>query len=222
MALETLRSLDEETIPQDLDQLERDMSDAIDQEEKSAFAVQASIRSEAITAAQDAQRAPAAALASRFRAKAPTVTAPTSPLNIMVANNNRPSLFLGAKPTMTASQSLFMTGIDYMKQLNRSNAPKPTNRKNAALDLVEAANIVRASTISPIRGAKLSIALGGGSGAADALKFQLGQVRHAKDNQFESYARLMKGLSQGFEDAEQYANHHKDVAKLTKKAPAFS
>jgi hypothetical protein len=221
MALETLRSLDEETIPQDLDQLERSMSDAIDQEEKSAFAVQASTRSEAIAATQEARRAPAMALASRFRTKAPVINAPTSPLNIMVANNNRPSLFLGAKPTVTASQSLFMTGIDYMKQLNRSNAPKP-NKKNTGLDLVEAANVVRASTISPIRGAKLSMALGGGTGTVDALKLQLGQIRHAKDNQFESYARLMKGLEQGFEDAEQFANRHKDVAKLTRKAPAFS
>ena len=220
MALETLRSLDEETIPQDLDQLERSMSDAIDQEEKSAFAVQASVRSQAMAAAQDAQRAPVTAFATRFKAKAPS---PTSPLNIMVANNNRPSMFLGAKPTMTASQSLFMTGIDYMKQLARPNAPKPVRNKNAALDLVEAANIVRASTISPIRGAKLSVALGAGSsGMADALKFQLGQVRHAKDNQFESHARLMRGLSQGFEDAEQFAHQHKDSAKLTKKAPAFS
>lgn len=177
MAREKLGCIDEETVVQDLDLLEREVMALIDQQMK------------------EASNVPAAATlrdTSKF----------------IPANGNRPgaearqklSLFLrrpvedGEKP----GKSRFLLVAELLQPEKKTQPGR-----SPALGGTLVSGQAFAAPLNPV-----------------ALQQELGQIRHAKAHQYESVARLLKGLAQGDDTAEHYAaQYHPALLKRLLKAP---
>lgn len=173
MSYEKLVSMNNETVPQDLDQMERDVLLMIEQQARDA-ANQQDVATEAPAAAQ-----------SKFARRRPTPQQrrPEQPLPFF-------SLFMGKdKSQKQAAHSRFLLPVNANAQPCDS-AQKPAEKKTA---VTRRAN---------------------GSVSTTALQAELGQIRHAKVHQYESVARLLHGLAQGNDVAENIAaTRHPELLK---------
>lgn len=177
MSYEKLVSIASETVPQDLDQMERDVMLMIEQQARDA-ANQQTVTAVETTPAQ-----------SKFTGRKQGITQqPRKP-----AEQPLPffSLFASGKDRQPkiAADSRFLLHVNANTQAPGACAQKPADTKTVTRRL--------GANVSPT-----------------ALQAELGQIRHAKVHQYESVARLIQGLAQGNDVAENIAaTRHPELLK---------
>ena len=155
MARAKLVSLEEETVPQDLDQLEKDVQLLLEQQEKDAALAEAS---------------------SKF-----------------VSNCSAPE-----KDQEKKKDKKTKVPSSFLK--NPAQHPEKPENKDESRFLQKPEKKKKQKNPATVRNTRFSTPL-----AAAALQQELGHIRRAKGEQYQSTVRLLKGLAQGDDAAEQYA-----------------
>lgn len=234
MILQKLGNLREEMTPQDLEQMERDIQIAIEEDAKQApdaASVAQSSLSQTVTPqtvaspAITAQVTPAAPAASSFmKTTEPETKTPAPRASSFLSRQRVPSVVEEAQKPAGFMSRLFSPSPRDMQVSPVSlfaGAMSPGAARfrpsllqdNNAPDLGETSRLARSSLSSPMSGVALSrAALPRDLALSQLLKSELGQVRRARENSFDSLSRLLKGLAAGDEDAENFANHNPDIA----------
>lgn len=188
MAREKLGCIDDETVPQDLDLLEKEVMTLIDQQMK------------------EAANAP-------LVRKATCVEAPIfENSKFAAANAHKQEQQRGKHSAL----SLFLR-----KQPQQRGKPENSHFLFASNNFVpEKKPHFVPGKFTAVQGASVSSQAVSIHFCPTALQQELGHIRHAKAHQYESVARLLKGLAQGDDIAEQYVvRHHPDLLKKLFKAP---
>ena len=253
MILQKLGNMREEMTPQDLEQMERDIQIAMEEDAKQA----PDAASQASAAVSIAQSGVSQSVLSQAVLSQP-VTSPVAPAAPAVSSFMKTTEPEAKSPAPRASSFLTRQRVavatdDAQKPaglMSRLFSPAPRDMQvspvslfagvmppgaarfrpsrlqdNNAPDLGETSRLARSSLSSPMSGVSLTraalprdlalprnLVLPRNLTLSQLLKSELGQVRRARENAFDSLSRLLKGLAAGDEDAENFANHNPDIA----------